>query len=69
MDVNGPALCPYCGMMPVPVTLLRVDGTTITAPSTPGPDHAVDCPRYGFPRQPREVGGPGLTAVPQLRRR
>jgi hypothetical protein len=47
--------------------LLRADGSTITARSTPGPDHKVDCPHYGFPRQPRDVGGPQLAAMRQLR--
>ncbi|HEV8560280.1 MAG TPA: hypothetical protein VGR06_28425 [Actinophytocola sp.] len=48
--------------------LLRADGSTITARSTQGPDdHKVDCPHYGFPRQPRDVGGPQLAAVRQLR--
>jgi hypothetical protein len=55
---DGRRFCPYCGFQPEPVTLVRVDGTTITGSG--GLDHAVDCPHYAGPCMSVQVPGPGV---------
>lgn len=63
---NTLRVCEYCGVLPDPVTLERVDGGMVTA--VPGPDHAVDCPYFAWPEQPTRVPGPTLLGGAPRRR-